>query len=157
MKIYRGGQTVQKGTYWEPNRAARIVVKMRTSFPATEARPTSGFPELSADPPAVGRPRTVDGISLWHGVHALHLSHRSGGACFVAGSASLRIMKEMLGRTAVFGYALHDGVHDRYKEEELNIVLKEEEKEADNVLSTEADRRYRKACTGSPTRAPRSW
>jgi hypothetical protein len=28
-----------------------------------------------------------------------------GGACYVAGSACVRITKEMLGRTAVFGYS----------------------------------------------------
>jgi hypothetical protein len=106
MKIYRGGQTVQKGTYWEPNRAARIVVKGADVLPGDRSETYFRLPQSYLLIPLllVGLALSTAfpygmGFMLFISLVAL------GGACYVAGSASLRIMKEMLGRTAVFGYA----------------------------------------------------
>jgi hypothetical protein len=106
MFIYRGGQTVAKGTYWEPDKGTKIVVDESGLLPGDRSETYFRFPESYLLIPIL-----LVGLAL-----SMALPYGAGfllffvllalaGAGYAAGSACVRIMKEMLGRTAVFGYS----------------------------------------------------
>jgi len=106
MFIYRGGQTVQKGMYWEPDKGTKIVVNDSGLLPGGRSETYFRFPESYLLIPVLLLGLGLS-MALPYGAGFLlfFVLLAVGGACYVAGSSCVRIMKEMLGRNAVFGYA----------------------------------------------------
>jgi hypothetical protein len=106
MFIYRGGQTVQKGMYWEPDKGTKIVVNDSGLLPGDRNETYFRFPESYLLVPILLLGLGLS-MALPYGAGFLlfFVLLAVGGACYVAGSSCVRIMKEMLGRNAVFGYA----------------------------------------------------
>jgi len=106
MFLYKGGHTVKKGTYWESEKNEKIVLKEEGLLPGSGKDLYFRLPEsylliplfilglaLSmAFPYGVGFVMFICLIALMSAVYA-------------AGFATVRILREMLGKNATFGYA----------------------------------------------------
>jgi len=106
MFIYKGGQAVTGGTYWESEKNEKVVLEAGGNLPGSGKVYYFKLPESYLLIPMVllglGLSMAIPygiGFVVFIGVTALM------GAVYAAGSASYRVMKEMLGRTATFGYA----------------------------------------------------
>jgi len=106
MFLYKGGHTVKKGTYWESEKNEKIVLKEEGLLPGSGKDLYFRLPEsylliplfilglaLSmAFPYGVGFVMFICLIALMSAVYA-------------ASFATVRILREMLGKNATFGYA----------------------------------------------------
>jgi hypothetical protein len=105
MFIYKGGQTVDGGTYYEPNKGLKIVLKDGDLLPGNTRERYFKLPESYILIPvlliglalSMAMPYGI-GFVVFLGLIVF------GGALYVAGSASLRLLKDMLSRTATFSY-----------------------------------------------------
>lgn len=106
MFLYKGGQTVKKGTYWESEKNAKIVLQSEGTLPGGTKELYFRLPESYALIPIV-----LVGLAL-----SMAFPYGAGfllfitlialsAALYAAGSATARLMKEMLGRNAHFGYS----------------------------------------------------
>lgn len=106
MFLYKGGQAVEKGMYWEPNKGVKIVLKEDGFLPANRKETYFKLPESYLLIPLIllGLAMSMAfpyglGLAVFFCLLAIT------GALYAAGSASFKLLKEMLGRTATFGYA----------------------------------------------------
>jgi hypothetical protein len=106
MFLYKGGQSVGKGTYWEPNTGKKIVLKDEGFLPGDRKETYFRFPESFFLIPVL---LLGLGLSMAFpyglGLLVFFCLIALTGAVYAAGSASVSLLKEMLGRTATFGYA----------------------------------------------------
>lgn len=106
MFLYKGGQKVKKGTYWDPDSGKKIIMNEEGVLPADRKESFFRFPESYYLIPMIligvalsaAFPYGV-GLVIFVGLIAL-----SGGLYYAASSCS-KLFKEMLGRNATFGYA----------------------------------------------------
>ncbi len=106
MFLYKGGHTVKKGTYWESEKNEKIVLKEDSTLPGTDKDFYFRLPESYFLIPlfllglalSMAFPYGV-GFVLFICLIALM------GALYAAGFASIRLLKEMVGKSATFGYA----------------------------------------------------
>ena len=106
MFIYKGGHAVRKGTYWDPETKHKIILDEDGVLPGTSKETYFRFPESY-----LLIPLFVLGLGLSMafpygvGFAAFIVLIALGGALYAAGSASIKLFKEMFGRTATFGYS----------------------------------------------------
>ncbi|HTZ17361.1 MAG TPA: hypothetical protein VMB78_02875 [Dissulfurispiraceae bacterium] len=106
MFLYKGGNTVKKGTYWDSEKNEKIVLTEDGLLPGTGKDLYFRLPESYLLVPlfllglglSMAFPYGV-GFILFISLIALM------GAIYAASFASIRIFREMLGRNATFGYA----------------------------------------------------
>ncbi len=106
MFLYKGGQTVKKGTYWESEKNAKIVLETDGMLPGGTKEMYFRLPESYALIPIVliGLALSMAfpyGAGFLVFITLLALS----AAVYAAGAATARLMKEMLGKNANFGYS----------------------------------------------------
>ncbi len=105
MFLYKGGHTVKKGTYWDPETRAKVVLEHDDILPGTDKETYFKLPESY-----LLIPLFLLGLGLSMafpygvGFAAFIIIITLSGALYAAGSASVKIFKEMFGRTATFGY-----------------------------------------------------
>jgi hypothetical protein len=106
MFLYKGGQDVGKGTYWEPDKGIKIVLKDDGLLPGNRKETYFKLPESYLLIPAIllglGLSMAFPyglGLAVFFGLIVMT------GALYTAGSACFKLLKEMLGRNAAFGYA----------------------------------------------------
>ncbi len=105
MFLYKGGHSVKKGTYWESEKNEKIVLKESGFLPGGDKDLYFRLPESYFLIPlfllglalSMAFPYGV-GFVAFLGLIALT------GAIYAAGFASIKLFKEMLGKTATFGY-----------------------------------------------------
>jgi hypothetical protein len=106
MFLYKGGQTVKKGTYWESEKNAKIVLDAGGVLPGGTKELYFRLPESYALIPIV-----LVGIGL-----SMAFPYGAGfllfvtlialcAALYAAGTATTRLLKEVLGKNATFGYS----------------------------------------------------
>lgn len=106
MFIYKGGQTVKGGTYWDPEKHGKIVLTDGANLPGGGKDTYFKLPES-----LLLIPMLLLGLAL-----SLAMPYGIGfvafiaiialmGALYAAGSGTYKLMKEMFGKTATFGYA----------------------------------------------------
>jgi hypothetical protein len=106
MFLYKGGHTVKKGTYWESEKNEKIVLKESGFLPGGDKDIYFRLPESY-----LLIPLFLLGLALSMafpygvGFVAFLCIIALTGAIYAAGFASIKIFKEMIGRTATFGYA----------------------------------------------------
>ncbi len=106
MFLYKGGQMVKKGTYWDPDTGKKIVLKDEGMLPGNAKESFFRFPESYYLIPAI-----LIGIALSAafpygvGLVIFFCLIALGGALYYAGNSCYKLLKEMLGRGATFGYA----------------------------------------------------
>ncbi|MGO9612389.1 MAG: hypothetical protein ACLPX5_05090 [Dissulfurispiraceae bacterium] len=106
MFIYRGTQGVGRGTYWEPDTGKKIVLTDNGFLPGDRNEWYFKLPDSYFLIPIflLGL-----GLSMAFpyglGVLVFFCLVALAGAFYAAGSASVRLLREMLGRNATFGYA----------------------------------------------------
>ncbi|HMK55196.1 MAG TPA: hypothetical protein VK448_01005 [Dissulfurispiraceae bacterium] len=106
MFIYKGGNQVTRGTYWDPETREKIVMKEEGLLPGTSRETYFKLPESYLLIPIflIGLGLSMAfpyGVGFVCFIVLIALS----GALYAAGSASIRLFKELFGRTATFGYA----------------------------------------------------
>lgn len=106
MFLYKGGQSVGKGKYWEPNTGKKVILTENGFLPGNRKETYFKFPESYFLIPVLLLGLALSaafpyGVGLVVFFCLIALS----GALYAAGSASFRLLKEMLGKTATFGYA----------------------------------------------------
>jgi len=105
MFLYKGGHSVKKGTYWESEKNEKIVLKESGFLPGGDKDLYFRLPESY-----LLIPLFLLGLALSMafpygvGFVAFLCLIALTGAIYAAGFASIKIFKEMLGRTATFGY-----------------------------------------------------
>lgn len=106
MFLYKGGQAVEKGMYWEPNKGVKIVLKEDGFLPANRKETYFKLPESYLLIPLIllGLAMSM-ALPYGLGLAVFFCLLAITGALYAAGSASFKLLKEMLGRTATFGYA----------------------------------------------------
>ncbi|HMK60386.1 MAG TPA: hypothetical protein VK452_04475 [Dissulfurispiraceae bacterium] len=105
MFIYKGGRQVTKGTYWDPETRVKVVLKDSGLLPGTGRDTYFKLPESYLLIPlfliglglSMAFPYGVGFVSF---IVLIALS----GAIYAAGAASIRLFREMFGKTATFGY-----------------------------------------------------
>ncbi len=106
MFLYKGGQEVGKGTYWEPDNGTKISMNGKGTLPGSGKEWYFKLPESYFLIPVL-----LLGLALsmafpyGAGLLVFFCLIALSGALYAAGSASLRLLKEMLGRTATFSYS----------------------------------------------------
>lgn len=107
MFIYKGGQAVQRGTYWDSENNSRVVLHDDgDSLPGVKGDVYFKLPESYLLIPVLLLGLALStafpyGIGFLSFVGIIVM----GGALYAAGSSSYRLMKEMFGKTATFSYA----------------------------------------------------
>lgn len=106
MFLYKGGQIVKKGTYWESEKNAKIVLDTEGILPGGGKELYFRLPESYALIPIV-----LIGVAL-----SMAFPYGAGfllfitlialsAALYAAGTATMRLLKEVLGKNANFGYS----------------------------------------------------
>jgi len=106
MFLYKGGHSAKSGTYWDPETRERVVLKEDGILPGTSKETYFKLPESYLLIPlfllGLGLSMAFPyGVGFVAFIVLIALS----GALYAAGFASVKIFKEMFGKTAAFGYA----------------------------------------------------
>jgi hypothetical protein len=106
MFLYKGGHSVKRGTYWDPETREKVILKEDGMLPGTSKETYFKLPESYLLIPLF---MLGLGLSMAFpygvGFVAFIVLMAMSGALYAAGFASIKIFKEMFGKTAVFGYA----------------------------------------------------
>ncbi len=128
MFFYKGGQTVKKGVYWDSERNTKIVIDSEGVLPGNKGEIYFKLPESY-----LLIPMLLLGLFL-----SMALPYGMGVVAFIAiiiltatlytaGLASLRLFKEMLGKTATFDYTPTTAYMAGKKTKKTNKEVKETE------------------------------
>lgn len=105
MFFYKGGQIVKKGTYWDSEKNVKIVLDSDTVLPGTSKEIYFKLPESYLLIPLLLLGLFLSmAIPYGMGVVAFIAIIILTATLYSAGLASLRLFKEMLGKTATFDY-----------------------------------------------------
>lgn len=106
MFLYKGGQTVKKGTYWESEKNTKIVLEDEGILPGGTKELYFRLPESYALIPIVLIGLALSMAFPYGAGFLLFITLIALSAAFyAAGSATTRLLKEMLGKNASFGYS----------------------------------------------------
>jgi hypothetical protein len=105
MFIYKGGETAKKGTYWESEQNKKIVLDNDGVLPGTGKAVYFKLPEsyllIVAILAGLGLSMAMPyGVGFMVFAFLIALTT----ALYAAGFATIKLLKEMFGRTATFGY-----------------------------------------------------
>lgn len=129
MFFYRGGQTVKKGTYWDSERNVKVVIDSEGILPGDRREVYFKLPESYLLIPILLLGLFLSmALPYGMGVLAFIVIIILTAALYTAGVASLRLFKEMLGKTATFDYTPTRSYMTGKKKRKLNS----EDKEPDN-------------------------
>lgn len=105
MFFYKGGQSVKKGTYWDSERRTKIVVDSEDVLPGSSKDIYFKLPESYLLIPLLLLGLFLSmALPYGMGVVAFIAIIILSATLYTAGLASVRLFKEMLGKTATFDY-----------------------------------------------------
>ncbi len=133
MFFYKGGQTVKKGTYWDSERRTKIVIDSEGTLPGSKRDIYFKLPESYLLIPLLLLGLFLSmALPYGMGVVAFIAIIILSATLYTAGLASLRLFKEMLGKTATFDYTPTTAYMAGKKVKKVNRENKEaDEKTAD--------------------------
>lgn len=105
MFFYKGGQTVKKGVYWDSERNTKITIDAEGVLPGKKSEIYFKLPESYLLIPLllIGLFLSM-ALPYGMGVLAFIVIIILSATLYTAGLASVRLFKEMLGKTATFDY-----------------------------------------------------
>jgi len=105
MFYYKGGQTVKAGTYWDSEKNEKIVFEAEGCLPGTTKEIYFKLPESYLLIPILLLGLFLSmALPYGMGVLAFIVLIILSATLYTAGLASLRLFKEMLGKSATFDY-----------------------------------------------------
>jgi hypothetical protein len=105
MFFYKGGQSVRKGTYWDSERRTKIVIDSEDVLPGSKRDIYFKLPESYLLIPLLLLGLFLSmALPYGMGVVAFIAIIILSATLYTAGLASMRLFKEMLGKTATFDY-----------------------------------------------------
>ncbi len=105
MFFYKGGQTVKQGTYWDSEKNVRLEIEAGETLPGSSKEIYFKLPESYFLIPILLLGLFLSmALPYGMGVVAFIAIIILSAMLYTAGMASLRLFKEMLGKTATFDY-----------------------------------------------------
>lgn len=128
MFFYKGGQTVKKGVYWDSERNTKIVIDSEGVLPGNKSEIYFKLPESYLLIPLLLLGLFLSmALPYGMGVLAFIVIIILTATLYTAGLASLRLFKEMLGKTATFDYTPTKAYMTGKKTKKTNKEAKETE------------------------------